>query len=591
MTAVRTAEDVFPASVLRDYALLADGERGVLLSPHGEIVWMCAPRWHSPAAFSSLLGGRGSFGLCPVDRHVWGGFYEGGTLIFRSRWVTNDAIVECREALVFPGRRSTAVLLRRLTGVAGRARMCLTFDPWVDNDRRHVRLQFAGRGVLAGQAAGLRLRLSGLDGWRRRTGRDHEFGLNIAAGDRHDLVFEIADEELPVEPPNPHEAWRATESRWRETIPALTSVDLPRPGQHSAAVLRGLTSSSGGMVAAATTSLPERAEAGRNYDYRYVWIRDQAFAGQAAAAAGVHDLLDAAVDFTSQRLLEDGPGLRPAYTVDGDDVPSQRRIRLPGYPGGFDLVGNHVNRQFQLDGFGESLVLFSCAAARGRLDAQHRKAAEIAAAAIEKRWQEPDAGIWEIDDRPWTHSRLICVAGLRRWAGADPAGEVGRWTGLADAILADTGRRALHADGHWKRSPDDPRLDGSLLIPPLRGALPADDPRTVATLRAYLHELTEDGYAYRFRQDSRPLGQAEGAFALCGFHVAMALHQQGRCAAAAAWFERHQAACGPARLFAEEYDVGENQLRGNLPQAFVHAAHLEAAIYLSEPRATRPAAG
>ena len=168
------------------------------------------------------------------------------------------------------------------------------------------------------------------------------------------------------------------------------------------------------MVAAATTSLPEHARQGRNFDYRFAWIRDQCYAGQAVARSGPHRLMDDAVGFVSQRLLEDGENLSPAHTVAGGRVPDQREIDLSGYPGGSDIVGNWVNEQFQLDAFGESLLLFAAAARHDHLDADGWRAAEVAIEAIEKRWDEPgvDAGIWEIEPDAWTQSRLACAAGL-----------------------------------------------------------------------------------------------------------------------------------------------------------------------------------
>ena len=140
--------------------------------------------------------------------------------------------------------------------------------------------------------------------------------------------------------------------------------------------------------------------------------------GRPRAAAGAYPLLDSAVRFVSARLHADGRQLAPAYTVDGGRVPDQRRLDLPGYPGGYDLIGNWVNKQFQLDTFGEALLLFAAAARHGRLDSGAWQAARIAADAIGARWQEPDAGIWELEDAEWTHSRLNCVAGLRAAAGA-----------------------------------------------------------------------------------------------------------------------------------------------------------------------------
>ena len=225
------------------------------------------------------------------------------------------------------------------------------------------------------------------------------------------------------------------------------------------------------MVAAATMSLPERAGQGRNYDYRYVWIRDQCFAGQAVAGAGPLPLMDDAVRFVSERLLADGDRLAPAYTADGDPVPDERNLDLPGYPGGADIVGNWVNRQFQLDAFGEALALLAAAAAHDRLDAEGWRAAEVAADAIERRWHEPDAGIWELEPDAWTHSRLICAAGLRRISAHQPRGHAADWLALADAIVADTASHALHPAGYWQRSPTDDRLDAALLLPAIRGGI------------------------------------------------------------------------------------------------------------------------
>jgi alpha,alpha-trehalase len=398
-----------------------------------------------------------------------------------------------------------------------------------------------------------------------------------------DLVLEISDRHLTGPPPDPGDVWAATENNWREAVPALDDLVASADARHSYAVMRGLTSSADGMVAAATTSLPERAETGRNYDYRYAWIRDQCYAGSAVAAVGGLPLLGQAVGFVSARLHEHGPDLAPAYTASGGPVPDQDQLRLPGYPGGFDITGNWVNKQFQLDAFGEALLLFANAAQRDMLDAEAAAAARIAADAIEQRWQEPDAGIWEIDDQPWTHSRLTCAAGLRAAATACVPGPLGtRWTGLADAIVADTAQHAVHPSGRWQRSPADPGLDGALLLAAVRGAVPAADPRSTATLRAYRAELVREGYAYRFRHGERPLGDAEGAFLLCNFVLSLALLQQDDAIGAYRFFERGRGAAGPPALYAEEFDVDQRQMRGNLPQAFVHALLLECAGRLSE---------
>jgi len=589
-------EQMFPPHVLRQYALLADGERGALIGPQGDIAWMCAPRWDSEAVFSSLIGGGGTFAVTPQDvRHTWGGSYEQGGLIWRSRWVTNDGVIECREALAFPGDPDRVVLLRRILAVRGDARVRVVLQPRPGFGRHGPGRLHQQAGVWSGHSGNLHWRCVGAEAAHPRTSTQPHgellvLELTVRAGAHHDLVFEASAQSLPDKLVDPDTAWSATEAAWSRSVPKLGSSLAPRDARHAYAVLRGLTSSDGGMVAAATMSLPERAGQGGNYDYRYAWIRDQSYAGMAAASAGAPELLDSAVRFVSARLLEDGPQLKPAYTISGGAVPDEQTLDLRGYPGGSDKTGNWVNQQFQLDAFGEALQLLAAAARADRLDADGHRAVHTAVQAIAARHTEPEAGIWELDNRNWTQSRLACVAGLRAVAPLPAAGaDLAECATLADTILADTARTSLHPDGYWQRAPDDPGLDASLLLPPVRGALPAKDPRTQATLRAVQDTLCDDHYVYRFRHDQRDLGDAEGAFLLCGFMMALAEHHQGRDQSAIRWFERNRAACGPPGLFSEEYDISQRQLRGNLPQAFVHALMLETATRLAETPPSSPA--
>jgi GH15 family glucan-1,4-alpha-glucosidase len=572
--------------VLREYALLADGERGIVVGPRGDYVWMCFPGWDSAGIFSSLIGGSGAYAVTPRGRCVWGGYYEPRSLIWRSRWVTDDATIECREALALPSDRDRAVILRRVIARQGTARVNVVLNPRGDFGESPMR-KLAKRedGAWTGELEEIDVCWTGgqdavprADGHR---GKALTLSLTLEEGESHDLVLVLAGNGSEPQAPDPDWAWQSVESEWHERIPEFERTVAPRDARHAYAVLAGLTGAGGGMVAAATTSLPERARGGRSYDYRFVWIRDQTYAGQAVAAAGPLPLMDGAVRFVAERLLEDGPQLKPAYTTVGGAVPDQRRLSLPGYPGGTDIVGNRVNKQFQLDAFGEALLLFAAAADHDHLEADGWRAAEAAVEAIAGRWRESDtdAGIWELEPNAWTHSRLICAAGLRRIAGCGPGGEqAARWVSLADEIVSDTAAHALHRSGRWQRSPSDERPDAALLLPAIRGAVPADDPRSIATLQAVQDELTEDGYCYRFRPDERPLGEAEGTFLLCGFLMSLAYEQQGDHVSAARWFERNRTACGPPGLCSEEFDVRQRQLRGNLPQAFVHALLLECAV-------------
>jgi hypothetical protein len=587
MTAAKQPDstDAFPPHVLREYALLADGERGILVGPRGDFVWMCAPRWDSAAVFSTLIGGAGLYAITPTDpRFVWGGYYEGGSLIWHSRWVTSTGLIECREALAFPADPHTAVILRRVTALDGRARVRVVLDARADFGRRSMTDVHHHHGVWTARSGGLHLRWSGAPGAKPAGDGPLVVDVEVDAGAHHDLVLEIGEHALADPPVDAALAWEATEAAWARAVPELSATLAPRDARHAYAVLRGLTSAGGGMVAAATMCLPERAEAGRNYDYRYAWIRDQCYAGQAAAVTQPYPLLDDAVNFIAERVLSDGPQLKPAYRIDGGEVPDEQTLpHLAGYPGGSNKIGNWVNHQFQLDAFGEALLLFAAAGRHDHLGSDHWRAVEATAAAIAARWGDPDAGIWELDDQHWAHSRLTCVAGLRAVAKVAAPHQAAEWAALADTIAADVGSDCVHPSGRWQRSPSDDRVDAALLLPAIRGALPGSDPRSQATVTAVVDQLGDEGYLYRFRHDQRPLADAEGAFVLGGFLMSLATHQQGRPVEARAWFERNRAACGPPGLLTEEFDIGQRQLRGNVPQAFVHALLLECTARLGRP--------
>ena len=334
----------------------------------------------------------------------------------------------------------------------------------------------------------------------------------------------LAGRDGAAEPPDPDVAWAETEAAWRERVPGLeqTVAHARRPSRLRGP--RGPHEQRGGMVAAATMSLPERAREGRNYDYRYVWIRDQCYAGQAVAKAGAYPLLDDAVRFVRDRLLDDGAAADAR--VHGERRSSPRRA-----PAGPARVSRRDGRHRQL---GQRAVPArrlrrgAAAVRRGRTSRPARRG-RLARRGDRGRRDPRLAGTSRTPGSgsssrtQWTHSRLICAAGLRAISACGPGGEqAASWLALADAITADTSADALHPSGRWQRSPDDTRLDAALLLPAIRGAIPHDDPRSLATLHAFAQELTDDGYAYRFRPDERPLGDAEGAFLLCGFIASLA---------------------------------------------------------------------
>ncbi|MFI8966460.1 glycoside hydrolase family 15 protein [Streptomyces sp. NPDC053493] len=586
---------------LGEYALLADGERGALVGPDGDVVWLCVPGWDDPAVFAELIGGSGAFRIRPEDSwYVPGGSYRDGTLIWTGRWTLTDAVTECADALAAPADPHRAVVLRRVRACSGQARVSLRLavrggygvDPPLVPHR-------TGPATWEAERGGLRMRLSGIE--TARVGPDGELTarLTVPEGGERDLVLELSDRPLPA-PVDAVRAWQDTERFWAGAVPDCSSLPAARDTRTAYAVLTGLTvPRTGAMVAAATTSLPEQAGTDRDYDYRYVWLRDQCYAGLAVAAHGPHPLTDAAVRVVTERVLADGPGLRPAYRAGGGPVPEERSLPLSGFPGAADRIGNRAGRQFQLDTFGEVLELLAAAARQDRLDRDGVRAARTAVAALEDHWRRPDAGLWELDTAWWTHSRLAAVCGLRTAARDLRADGTDSWRDLADAILAETRARCVHRSGRWQRAAADPRVDAALLRPLTSSAWPGGGPLLTPTRRAVERDLAEDGFVYRFRPDgtgiaggsgsgdgsgsaggSGTLGRSEGAFLLCGFLMAAACRTEGRHVAAARWFERTRTATGPAGLFAEEYDVSRRRLRGNLPQAFVHALLLENAARL-----------
>ncbi len=523
-----TSIPVVPPQVLRAYAFLGDGTRGALVGPEGDMAWLCFPTWSDPAVFAGLLGSGGSYQVAPRGRHVHGGSYEDGTLIWRQRWVTEGGIVESRQAMAYPGLPGRAVILHRVTALDGPAvlevglSMCGDYgramaarwhrvqSHWLaDENEWHARWTGGPRARITDGSAGRGLKVE----------------LELVPGRPQDLVLEIQQHGFGNVPAiDASAAWSATESAWRHAVPTCEAIPAGRDVRRSFAVLRGMTDQHGATVAAATTSLPERAEAGRNYDYRYAWIRDTCYIGHAGAAVkGGEGLLDDAVRWVCERVLSDGPGTKPAYCVDGSPVPNPSHLGLPGYPGGSDIVGNQVRSQFQLDLFGEVLLLLANAASSDRLDSDGWQAAELAMRAIGERKAERESGIWEVSPDLWTHSRLICVAGLRAIA-TQQAPERWRTTALtlADGLLSEVDRTSLHPSGRWQRSPTDDRVDASLLLAEIRDALPAGDPRSLATREAVAVDLCQDDYLYRYAHRGRSLGDDEGAFLICNFWMALA---------------------------------------------------------------------
>ena len=239
---------LFPPETLRQYALLADGERGALIGPRGEIAFLCAPRWHDDAVFSGLLGGRGAYAVTPRDQHfVWGGSHERGPMVWRSRWVTTNAGIECREALALPASPDHLTLLRRLEAQRGRAAVSISLEVCAGVGRWEMDVRRVAEGVWEGRSGDLSFRWCGARRARLEDGR-LVADLDVDEAGHHDLVLEIARGSLPDRPPDPDLAWRCTAEAWGDARPDLGDSVAPGESEHSWAVLHGLTSMDGGTA-------------------------------------------------------------------------------------------------------------------------------------------------------------------------------------------------------------------------------------------------------------------------------------------------------------------------------------------------------
>src|ERR1039458_619621 len=227
------AADEFPPHVLREYALVADGERGALIGPRGDFAWPCAPPGDSRAVFSCLIGGPGVYAVPPEEpRFVWGGYYEDSTLIWRSRWITSSGFTECREALAYPGDPHTAVVLRRILALDGPAQVRVVLDLRAGFGRYRMSQLNQARGVWTARSGPLRMRWSGGADATVRPDGALELHLALEAGAHHDLVLEISDQALARDPVQAREAWQATESSWAGAVPEPAARLGPADSRH-----------------------------------------------------------------------------------------------------------------------------------------------------------------------------------------------------------------------------------------------------------------------------------------------------------------------------------------------------------------------
>jgi GH15 family glucan-1,4-alpha-glucosidase len=583
------------ASNIEDYALVGDLHTAALIGRDGSLDWLCLPHFDSPACFAALLGDDGAgrwriapVGAGPASRRR----YAGDTLILETEWDNGDGAVRLIDFM--PPRGDAADVVRIVEGVRGtvavRTDLTLRFDyghvvPWI----RHV-----PHGLTA---------IAGPDAVWLHTDvpLDHRDQIitatfTVNAGDRIPFVLTHRPSYLAQpEPASPEDALRVTRRFWEDWIGRHT-YDGPWPDavRRSLILLKALTYvPTGGIVAAATTSLPEQLGGPRNWDYRYCWLRDATFTLQALLGTGYVAEAKAWREWLLRAVAGDPADLQIMYALNGTRRLTESTLDwLPGYQGASPVrVGNAAAAQFQLDVWGEVLDGLHLGRAAGI--APTDDAWDVQRALVdylEGNWQQPDNGLWEVRGprRQFVHSKVMAWAGLDRVvtavekSGLD--GPVDRWRATRDAIHADVCAHGYDPQRNtFTQYYGSEALDAALLLIPRTGFLPYDDPRVAGTVEAVRKELCQDGFLLRYRPDHDNvdgLPGTEGAFLACTFWLVDALHAIGRTDEARAQLERLLALRNDVGMLSEEYDPGTKRQLGNTPQAFSLVGLVNAARHL-----------
>jgi GH15 family glucan-1,4-alpha-glucosidase len=422
--------------------------------------------------------------------------------------------------------------------------------------------------------------------------------FEVSAGERKPFVLTSFPSHHEVPPPiTPDHALEETCSFWREWLDLSTYRGrFEEAVTRSLMVLKAMTYlPTGGIVAAPTTSLPEKIGGVRNWDYRYCWLRDATFALDAFLECGFRGEAEAWRAWLLRAVAGDPDDLQIMYGPAGERrLPERELPWLPGYEGSTPVrVGNGASDQFQLDVYGEVLDVLHQARRRNiEADDQSWAVQRVMLTNLQRRWDEPDEGIWEVRGprRHFTHSKVMAWVAFDRGVKAveeyGREGDVEGWRACREAIKAEVLERGWSDRlGSFVQYYDSDRLDASLLTIPLVGFLPADDPRVRGTLGAVRRTLLDDCFVRRYEHDAEGasvdgLPPGEGAFFLCSFWFVDNLILLGELEEAQAMFERLLSLRNELGLLSEEYDPGLGRLVGNYPQAFSHIGLVNTALLL-----------
>jgi GH15 family glucan-1,4-alpha-glucosidase len=589
---------------IEDYGLLSNLHTAALVSRAGSVDWLCLPRFDSPACFAALLGGpeHGRWLIAPSDEAaVARRRYLPDTLVLETTFETADGVVRLIDFMP-PGRDDT-VVARVVEGVEGEVEIAtelvLRFEygsavPWLRR-QDHLWLAVVGPNAVRIESS---IELKGRD-------FTSVGSTTIAAGER--LPFALtwfASHGDPPEPLDSEQALDETERFWREWSDRCDyQGEWAEAVRSSLRALKGLIyEPTGGIVAAATTSLPEAIGGPRNWDYRYCWLRDATLTLLSLIDSGYLDEARAWREWLFRAAAGRPADLQIMYGVAGERRLAEYEADwLPGYEGSKPVrIGNAASEQVQLDIYGEIIEAFTLAREHGLEASDHAWQLSVNLLEfLERAWRRPDSGLWEVrgPNRHFTHSKVMAWVAFDRAVHTSETwgreGPVDHWRSIRAQIHADVCANGFDAElGSFVQSYGSKRLDASLLLIPLVGFLPPDDERVVGTVDAIGRTLAWDGLIMRYEADEENvrvdgLPPGEGVFLPCSFWYVADLALLGRLEEARALYERLLGLRNDLGLISEEYDPDAGRMLGNFPQAFTHMALVTCAYVLERGESPR----
>lgn len=585
---------------IESYAVIGDLHTVALVSKLGSIDWLCLPHFDDEACFAALLGdeSNGHWTIAPTGKvEAVSRRYRPDTLVLETEISCDSGIIRVTDFM--PIRENTdhhlPEIIRIVEGLEGAVDVSSELSLRFDYGRSKPFVRKLDEGIHA---------LAGPDGVvvvspTEVTLDDHSVKCDLTVRTDERYVFQIvwhrSWEEIP--PASEHlDALEETTAFWRKWSEQCTYEGKARDAvMRSLITLKSLTYwPSGGVVAAATTSLPEQIGGERNWDYRYCWLRDSSVTLEALNRCGYLEEAQSFRDWLIRAIAGDPSQMQIMYGISGERRLTETEVDwLPGYENSRPVrIGNAASDQFQLDVYGEVMDAQEYGRSKG-IDANEEAwSLQLQFADfVEKHWEEPDDGIWEVRGgrKHFTHSKVMAWVAIDRTIRGIKdhglSGDADHWQALADKIHADVLKHGVDPKRNcFTQYYGSKEMDASLLVIPQVGFLPADDERIINTVHAVEQDLDKNGLILRYRADATDDGLTgeEGTFIMCSFWLVECLAMIGEVQKAQMLFDRLLDIRNDVGLLSEEYDTVHHRMLGNMPQAFSHVGLINAALALQD---------